>query len=282
MAEQESMAKGLLNIAEGDISLLNEETTPVTNIVVNELPSGFKGYPEGTKISFKPMTLEELEALNSDEIDPARAVAMLLKSIHCTTLPTEELYYWDVIYVGVKRKLLAFGNTQGTIYNRCSKCGNIVSKSFEYTDLEFKEIQAPNLPMRLEVCGKRLEFNELTMKDFLQIEIEQGELGVYARMIKNLPFEESYELVKNATGIDIKKLRFVDKQLDYGLKPFFVECDNEIEVENPNFNPQDANSKPTITKTCGNRVALEVQSPFEIVFPEDELGGFDEFEVQYG
>ena len=259
----------MLDIKEGDLSLLNEETIPESHIVVKELPSGFKGYPKGTKVSFKPITLQELEALNSDDMDPARAVAMLLKSIHCTTLSAEELYYWDIMYIGIQRKLLAFGNTKGTIYKRCPKCGELVSKSFEYTELEFKEITAPDLPMRMEVCGEKLEFSALTMKDFLQIEIDQGELGVYARMIKNKPFEEAHEMVKNATGIDIKKLRFVDKQLDYGIMPFTVECEGVVE----------RNGK---AEKCANKVVLEVRSPFEVVFPEDELGGYNEFEVQYG
>ena len=120
------------------------------------------------------------------------------------------------------------------------------------------------------------------MKDFLQIEIDKGELGVYARMIKNLDFETAYNLVKGATGTDIKKLRFVDKQLDYGIKPFFVECDNKIEVQNPNFDPEKENSKRIIQKPCAEKVALEVRSPFEVVFPEDEIDGYNDFEVQYG
>lgn len=260
---EDSLAKNTLEIHEGDISLLNENTELKTMIDVKEVPSEFKGYPVGTKITFAPLTLEELEALNSAEIDPARAVAMLLKSIHCTTLPSEELYYWDVMYIGIQRKLLAFGDSRGTIYNRCPNCGKLVSKTFSLTDLEFKQMEAPNLPMRMKVGGKELQFGVLTMKDFLQIQTEQGELGVYARMIKNLEFDEAYDLVRNATGVDIKKLRFADKQLDYGIKPFFVECDGE-------------------DKPCGYNVVMEVRSPFEVVFPEDETEGFDEFEVQYG
>lgn len=280
---EESLAKSTLEVKQGDISLLNENTELSSMIQVTELPSGFKGYPEGTKIAFKPITLEELEALNSDkEPDPARAVAMLLNSIHCTTLPSEDLYYWDVMYIGIQRKLLAFGDTKGTIYNRCPKCGNIVSKTFNYTELEFKEVNAPALPMRLEVCGKKLEFGLLTMKDFLQIEVEQGELGVYARMIKNLEFNEAYDLVKNSTGVDIKKLRFVDKQLDYGIKPLFVECEGEIEEINPDFDPEKEGSKKVIFRPCKEQVVLEVRSPFEIVFPEDETDGYNDFEVQYG
>ena len=262
---EESLAKNTLNVLEGDISLLNQNVEKVSQIRVKELPSEFKGYPKGTVISYEPLTLEELEALNSDEIEPARAVAMLLNAIHCTTLESYDLYYWDVMYIGIQRKLLAFGNTRGTLYRRCNKCGNLVSKTFEYTDIEFKQMAAPNLPMKMEVCGQKLEFSELTMKDFLQIDAEQGALGVYARMIKNMEFDDAYEMVKHATGTDIKKLRFVDKQLDYGMKPFYETCTNVID-----------------NKPCGNNVVMEVQSPFEVVFPEDEIDGDNEFEVQYG
>lgn len=279
---EESLVANTLKFKEGSSSVLNENTDFTTNIVINELPSGFKGYPENTKISYTPLTFEELESLNSSDMDPERAIAMLLKSIHCTTLASYDLYYWDVMYIGIQRKLLAFGDTNGTLYERCPKCGELVSKSFSYTELEFKELEIPALPMRMNLFGRKVEFGLLTMKDILEIDSSQGELGVYARLIRNIPFEEAYELVKHATGSDIKKLRFADKQLNYGIKPFFVNCENMIEVENPNFNPKEENSPAKIKKPCGQRVALEVRSPFEIVFPEDELAGYDEIEVQYG
>ena len=273
MEEKESLALNTLKYKEGNASTLNENTEYVTDVVIKELPSGFKGYPENTKISYVPMTFEEIEALNSSEMDPERAIAMLLKAIHCTTLPSYDLYYWDVMYIGIQRKLLAFGDTNGTLYKRCPKCGNLVSKSFSYTELEFKELEVPALPMRMELFGRKVEFGLLTIKDILEIDPNDGELGVYARLIRNIPFEEAFELVKKATGSDIKKLRFADKQLNYGIKPFFVNCENPITVESPNGKK---------TEKCGQRVALEVRSPFEIVFPEDELSQFDEIEVQYG
>lgn len=265
----EEAAKQMLDLKEGDISLLNEVVKPVTMIQVDKLPSGFKGYPEGTKISFKPINLEELEALNSDEVDASRAIAMLLNAIHTTTIPSYDLYYWDVMYIGIQRKLLAFGETKGTLYNRCPKCGNLVSKTFNYSEIEFKEITAPNLPMKMEVMGKKLEFKPLSIKDFLQIDVEEGELGVFARMIQNLDYEEALPLVKAATGVDIKKLKFMDKQLHYGMKPFNVICENQIQVDDK-------------MEECGHNVVLEVRSPFEVVFPENELDLDNEFEVQYG
>ncbi len=279
-------AQSLLSVkGEEGAELLDKKVDTVPLIKMTELPSGFKGYPDGTIISYRPITLGELEALNSGELDVPRAIALLLKSIHCNTLNAADLYYWDVMFIGIKRKLLAFGDSKGTLYEYCPMCGNIVSKQFEYADLAFKEIQAPNLPLIMKVCQKELHFGLLTLKDFLEIDVEQGELGVYARMIKNLEFEEAFSLVSNAYGADIKKLKFVDKQLNYGLQPLTTTCTNAIVIENPNFNitkPSDANNPAKIRKTCNTIVNMEVTSPFEVVFPEDEFDGHNEFEVRYG
>jgi hypothetical protein len=265
----EKEAQNILNMKNNNPQqILNEETKPISLVNLNSLPSGFKGYPEGTKISYEPITLGELEALNTGEVDITRAIAMLLKSIHCNTLPSEELYYWDVMYIGIQRKLLAFGDTKGVIYATCPKCGNIVEKEFDYTELEFKEISAPALPVITTVQNKEVEIHLLTMKDFLQIDVEKGELDVYARML-NLPYEEAFQLISTCYGRDAKKIKFIDKQLDYGLKPFIVTCNGEI-IENDK------------KKKCKEKVRVEVRSPFEVVFPEGNDGDDFDLEIRYG
>lgn len=267
---------------EDKINILNvkgEETEALLNqkidrplIQVKDLPSQYKGYPKGTVISYTSLDLETLENLNTDpDLDVSYGVAELLDAIHCNTLPSEQLYFYDVMYIGILRKINAFGDTRGMLKKRCPVCGELITKTFDYTEIDFKQIQAPDLPMRMEVAGKQLEFAQLTMKEFLEIGENEGELGVYSRYIKNLPFEEADQLVKRATGIDIKKLRFVDRQLDYGMKPFIVPCTGTV------VNPKTGKSEP-----CKEQVVLEVTSPFEVVFPEDELGGDINFEVQYG
>ena len=262
----------LIDLKEGETeALLNQPVDEIPYIPVTILPSGFKGYPEGTKISYRPITLGELEALNTGDMDATRAVAMLLNAISCNTLPSEDLYYCDVMFIGIQRKLQAMGDVPGTAYGVCPHCKNFVEKKFNFTELEFKELQVPALPMKMTINNKPVEFGLVTMKEFLQINVEDGELGVYARMIKNMEYEEASNLVKNCYGLDIKKLRFMDKQLDYGIKPFHVKCLNQLK------DPK--TGKVTI---CNHDCIVEVKSPFEVVFPEDELGDDNEFEVQYG
>ena len=296
MEEEKEKAMDLLKVkGDEDIGLLNTPTPDVPVTYMDKLPSGFKGYPKGTKIGYKPMTLEELEILsiededwdneNENESKANLAIAYLLKSIVCNTLEPEDLYYWDLMYIGIKRKMLAFGGTQGTVYGRCSKCGNILAKKFDYTELQFKELEVPALPLKIQLSGRNVEFGQITMKDFLQIEPSQGQLGVYARMIKNMEFDEAYNFVKNLYGMDIKKIKFVDNQLNFGLKPLEMICENEFEEDNPNYDeskPVSETNKRTLLKPCGEKNFLEVTSLFEVVFPEDKDGGADEFEVQYG
>lgn len=268
----QNKATNILNLKENETDALLNQKTENCLIQVKDLPSGYKGYPKGTIISYEPLKLKELEILNTDEkLDTSYAIAMLLDAIHCNTLTPEQLYFYDVIYIGIVRKIQSFGSTRGTIRRRCPKCGNIVSKTFDYADIEFKQMLAPDLPIRMEVCGRTVEFCQLSMQDFLQIEEDEGMLGVYAKYIRNLEPQDAKNLVENASGIDIKKLDFVDRQMDYGIKPFLVTCTNTV------LNPQTGKEE-----ICNEEVALEVKSPFEVVFPEDEFEGDPGFEVQYG
>ena len=151
------MEKETINI----LNVKGEETEALLNqkvdkplIQVKELPSDFKGYPKGTVISYESLDLETLENLNTDpKLDASYGVAELLDSIHCNTLKPEDLYFYDVMYIGIMRKINAFGDTRGTLKRKCPKCGNIVSKTFDYTEIDFKQIAAPDLPMRMEVAG---------------------------------------------------------------------------------------------------------------------------------
>ena len=256
----EKEAEQFLEIkGEENESLLNIPTD--NNLIeVTEVPSGFKGYPKGTKIYYKPIDLDEMETLNSGNPDINRNIAYILNAIKCNTLDSADLYYWDVIYIGVKRLLTALGGTTGTLPGVCPKCRTIVYKKFNYTDINFKTLDIPDLPMKMEIGGKQIEFGLTTMKEFLSLPSDGGEMAVYATYIKNLKESEKLPFVKGLMGIDIKKIRFVDKQLDYGITPFKVKCTQ---------------------KGCGQEVPVEV-TPFGVLFPEDELGDDNEFEVQYG
>ena len=282
LTEQE--AQSLLQVRKYDSGIVDGADVSMRPLVkVDRLPSGFKGYPKGTTISFDPITLNELEALNNgDSIDVERGIAMLLSAIHCNTLSVQDLYYWDVMYIGIQRKILAFGDTRGIALGVCPECGKIISREFDYTELEFKEVQAEDLPIITKIADQEVEISLLTIKEFLQLDEAKTDLDVYASMIKNLDHSEALNLIKNAYGKDAKIIRYVDKLLNYGLKPLKTTCDGELIIKNPDYDPKSSNSNKEIIKPCNNTFDVEVRSPFEVVFPEDEIGGDLDFEIQFG
>ena len=182
VTEQE--AQDILTVRKRDNASLEQvqgsDTSMRPLVKVDKLPSGFKGYPEGTTISYDPITLGELEALNNGTTDDIeRGIAMLLKAIHCNTLNSYDLYYWDVMFIGIKRKLMAFGDTKGIAYGICPKCNNVVTREFDYSELEFKELEAQDLPVITKISGKEVEVGLLTIKDFLELSDDKSDLDVY-------------------------------------------------------------------------------------------------------
>ena len=132
--------------------------------------------------------------------------------------------------------------------------------------------------MDATINNVEVEFGLLTMQDFLEVEVEKGELDPYARMIKNLPYEQAFELLSNCTGKDAKKIKYIDKKLSYGLKPLIGHCDSMI--PNPEYNKKDKTSKKQIK--CNHDVRMEVTSPFEVVFPENIDYDDIEHEIRFG
>ena len=251
-----------------------EEVKPVL-IEVKDLPSHFKCYPEGTEIYYEPIKIGELSALNGGSTIVQRGMEFLINAIHCNTLPAEELAYFDVIYIGVLRKLYAFGDVKGTIGKRCPKCGAVVKHEFSYTDIEFLEIDdVVDFPVIATIGGEELEFGLITYKDFMDINPQDGISGVYAHMVKNKSYEDALDIINNVYGEDIHVLQAIEHYLTYGIKPFTEICQNEIEE----IIKDKKGKEKLVKKLCGTEVTMEVTSPFEVVFPNDR--NFDTYKAK--
>lgn len=244
-------------------------------IEVKELPTQFKCYPEGTQIFYEPLKMGELNALNSGTINVQRGMDFLIEAVHCNTLPTEELAYFDLIYIGVLRKLHAFGDVKGTIGAVCPKCGNLVKHEFSYTDIEFTELdENVEFPVVASIGDEELEFGLITYKDFMEINPDDGVSGVYAKMVKNKSYEEAFSIIDNAYGEDIQVIKAIEHFLTYGIKPFTEICHNELETTEKDKKGKEK----TVVRECGTEVIMEVKSPFEVVFPDNR--SFDTYKTK--
>lgn len=234
-------------------------------IQLNELPSGFISYPKNSKVFYTPMTLKELDLLNSGTINVEEAMKYLLDSIDCEGFNKYDLAYFDVVYIGVKRKLTAMGDCMGMLVKQCPNCGNYVEYKFNYTDLDFDDCKLESLPITVDFeCAKGLQFSFLTIKDWLDLDTDSKTLSIYAKLIKNVPYEESLNLIENLTGNDIKKLYEIEDKLSYGIKPFKIKCNHPIE----DIQLDDKGEPHKITKDCGTDIEMEVTSPYEVIFCE--------------
>ena len=244
-------------------------------IEIKELPSGFKPYPKNSKVFYKPITLKELDILNSGSLNIEQGYQFLLDSIVTQGFDKNELAYFDVVYIGIQRKLTAFGDIKGKYELICPKCGQTIEYEFEYTSLEFKELQVDELPIKLKLNNEELHFSVLNIKDFLQIEDVDKIIDVYARMVKNKSYEEAHKIIENLTGKEAKAILYLAEILDYGIKPLDIICKNKIEKEIMD----DKNNKKIITEECNEHFKKEIASPFEVTFPEDTYVDLDQFKV---
>ena len=166
-------------------------------IEIKELPSGFKPYPKNSKVFYKPITLKELDILNSGSLNIEQGYQFLLDSIVTQGFDKNELAYFDVVYIGIQRKLTAFGDIKGKYELICPKCGQTIEYEFEYTSLEFKELQVDELPIKLKLNNEELHFSVLNIKDFLQIE-DVEEAYFLTPVVKNVEkFLSKFERIQN-------------------------------------------------------------------------------------
>lgn len=239
-------------------------------IEVEELPSAFKCYPKGTKVFYSPLNLKELTVLNSGTINSLDGLALLLNNIRTEKITVDELSYVDVMYIGIRRKLLAFGDIKASLVGQCPKCGHIDTYDFAYTNIEFKQLDVEKPYAVIDIQGKEVKFGVLTIKDFLELDEDGDILSVYARMVKNLPYEEAYELVGNASGNEIIRLQKIEKLFNFGIMPIKAKCKGVIPA-----------TEETPQHVCSNEIEMEVTSPFDVVFPQDFASTTDDVEIRF-
>ena len=261
----------MLEIEKDDMGILKQEkvekpkeplkVSPINElplVEITQLPSMFKCYDKDVRICYEPMKIKELEILNSGTASVLDGLQFILNAIKCTNMNTEDLLYWDFIYIGIIRKILAFGDVRGQLNKICPNCQDTVSHVFNYTDLEFEELKHGPATLKFK-DGTILKLKPLTVKQFLELPSDSNIVDVYARMIYNMPLEDAQKFVNNLHGNQIKAMAKAEQELAYGLKPFKVKCPH-----------------------CHQETELEVTLPFEVVFPEDSDTDIDDVEIRFG
>lgn len=266
-----------------------EEKMPEKSLIqVAELPSGFLPYPRGSKIYYSPLTLGELENLNSGTLNLGQALENLIDSIFVEKFDKLDLAYFDLVYIGVQRKLTALGDIRGTINGFCPVCENKNEKEFTYTELEFEELKVSALPIRYEYEEpKFLEFSLMTYRNWKKMgdlpEEEIDRLTALSHMVLNYEPKQAKEILSKLSGDAINYINKIESLLDYGIKPFKMVCNHveqeEVEEVNKDTGILEKVFKPII---CGTPFTVGVTNPFDYTFRPGRPNHINESKIRFG
>lgn len=206
-----------------------ESTSPFVEVV--ELPSLFKPYPSGTRISFKPYSFGEIEDWSTASRGSFRKkIEMGLAGIETVGIDKMDLDYQDYLYIMVLRKLSTFSSTTFIIRYTCPKCGEYVELHPNISDIEFEDIESiVDLPLDITLSdGTELTLNTLTVRDALFLEeneLSDSTAANFAVKIKNMEYQVAYDLLRNMTnGDDMDVLDVLAKELDFGTQKAELVC----------------------------------------------------------
>ena len=266
-----------------------EEKMPEKSLIqVTELPSGFLPYPKGSKIYYAPLTLGELENLNSGTLNLGQALDNLINSIYVDKFDKLDLAYFDLVYIGVQRKLTALGDVRGTINGFCTACENKNEKEFTYTELEFEELKVSALPIRYEYEEpKFLEFSLMTYRNWKKMgdlpEHEIDRLTALSHMVSNYEPSKAKEILSKLSGDSINYINRIESLLDYGIKPFKLVCAHVEQEESEEVNGETGSLEKVIKPiTCGHEFMVEVTNPFDYTFRPGRPNNLNESKIRFG
>lgn len=214
---------------------------------IEQLPSGGISYPKGWKISITPYSFGDVLNLARAAETGIGALNKILDGVKCS-FDKDELLPADILYLGIYRKLVSTKHSKIEFTTECPACAKENKKISDLSELKFKEIEIPALPIRAELSEGELEFYPLTYgsyKDVLK-RFNGDPTYMLAYSVKNMDTYKAREIILNAIDEDKDILDQVADYLNFGLEPIEFECQDEF---------------------CDNIIKVQLEDPTTIVFP---------------
>ena len=194
------------------------------------LPSNNLQYPDGVNIHYYPFSFGEILKINQSNLDDFAMYNCILEGVEVKGMPVEDLTFYDVLYLGWRRKTASLGASIVDVVSYCPNCDTKNMTVMDLTKLEFIDIAIKAIPAKTKICGEELHFGFLTIRDYLDLLSKDQHtdiLAIYAKCVTNKGYPEAYSIISNATGKDLEKIEVLNTILYHGLKPLDVECKNE-------------------------------------------------------
>ena len=196
----------------------------------DDLPSRGIQYPKGVRVYYRPYSLGELLKINQYNFDETELYQFIMEGIKVVGMEKEDLTYYDVSYLGWRRKAVSMEASIVDTYSFCPNCDTKNSKSISLNDLDFVDTDVKAMPIKTKINGKDLKFRYITIRDYMELIKEDKHLdaiSIYAKSVVDVPFEEAYDIIYNATGNDLEKLSLIDIMLYHGLQRLKFTCQNK-------------------------------------------------------
>jgi hypothetical protein len=234
-------------IAQKELSSL-----PDIEIFNDNIPSRMIPYPQGSKISYKPYTVGDLEYLAQSKLSPKEKFKYILKGIKTSFNPLD-LTFYDFVFLSMLRRLSSFDSNKLNMSHKCRSCGEVVKKTIDLNQVEFtdlfenvpKEFEDPKLPIVLDLDGNELHFGPLTIDDYFFL-MDKGLLDVensffadrnhmLAKMCSNKDFDSVLRLIKNAHGKYDEVFDMITNMLAHPIKNIDMKCEeceyvNQVDI----------------------------------------------------
>lgn len=205
-------------------------------IIVEELPSKFLPYPQGSKISYKTFSYGELEQWANTSLGEEDKIKLALSGIKTEGFEVQDLDLQDFYYIMMLRKLSTFNSPRFKLNFECPHCNHSTTVTPELASIEFGELELiDEIPLLVEMSDKTvLEFKPMTVSDYLRFRkenLEDSKLNRLALQVRNKNFNEALQYIKDSTNIDdMEILDELDNLLNFGNQKITVNC---TECNNP-------------------------------------------------
>lgn len=216
---------------------------------IEDIPSRFKLYPEGTKLYGRPLFVKELKKLASMHEGNHNEIINEILSQAITGIDINEIYVADKIYLILWLRANTYKNSDFSLRYRCPECDSENSYVFGVENLEIKYLPDDYelKPLELLNVDDTLEFDFPKIKDENRIkffkenstrtrqeEFDEDDLNIasYIRKINGevVNLQKAYEYVKSLdqNPEDYMNILSHISDMDFGMShEIVVECKNQ-------------------------------------------------------
>ncbi len=236
-------------------------------IEIKKLPSNFLAYPKEAKVFYRPYTYRELDIFNDSQVSALENLRFVSQGIHTTNMEKEELTLSDFLYLGLLRKISSLGSTKFSVTAQILQEETEVTKILDFDDIQFQELEVPELPVVITLNQKELHFKPLTLSGYFALLQKDEELGKNERALLaseciNLEFDKALSIIDNAIGEELVVIRKVDVLLWHGVLPVSLAY--------------------TTTDKKEQHISVEIDDPLSLVWPFRDNKELEDDSIRFG